>query len=198
VWPRAWRERRKNRAGFSGVPNTRYKGNKKVAYGRALRYYATKRLHMNSAIQDSIEKEIVVRASKERVYAALTTPEQFVKWFAIGVEGTFGAGERPILDFGEFGKFKIYVVAANPYDYFAYRCVPGSIYCPQGFLGDALAEPNTLVEFTLETVAGGTKVHLRESGIASLPAEVIEETLKGNDDGWTFMIGRLEEYLNQE
>jgi len=153
---------------------------------------------MYSAIQDSIEKEIVVRASKERVYAALTTPEQFVKWFSIGVEGKFETGERPVVDFGEYGKFKIYVVAANPHDYFAYRSVPGSVYCPQGFLGDVLVEPNTLVEFTLETVAEGTKVHLKESGIASLPAEVIEQTLKGNDAGWDFMIDRLEKYLNNE
>ena len=153
---------------------------------------------MNSVIQDSIEKEIVVRASKERVYAALTTPDQLVKWFPVGVEGKLDTGERPVFDFGEYGEFKIYVVAANPYDYFAYRCVPGSVYCPQGFLGDVLEEPNTLVEFTLETVAEGTKVHLKESGIASLPAEIIEQTLTGNDAGWDFMINRLEEYLNNE
>ena len=153
---------------------------------------------MNSVIQDCIEKEIFVRASKERVYAALTTPEQFVKWFALGVEGKFEAGERPILDFGEYGKGEIYVVAADPSDYFAYRCVPGAIFCPDGFEGDTLEFPNTLVEFRLESVDGGTKVHLRESGIASLPAEIIEQTLKDNDAGWTFMIGRLEEYLNTE
>ena len=153
---------------------------------------------MNSTIQDSIEKEIVVRASKERVYAALTTPDQLVKWFPVGAEGKFDTGERPVLDFGEYGKFKIYVVAANPHDYFAYRCVPGSVYCPQGFEGDVLAEPNTLVEFTLEEVEGGTKVHVKESGIASLPAEVIEQTLKGNNDGWDFMLERLVGYLDGE
>ena len=153
---------------------------------------------MSSAIQDSIVREIVVRASQERVYAALTTPAQFVKWFAIAVEGTFGSGERPVLDFGEFGKFKIFVVAANPHDYFAYRCAPGSIYCPQGFVGDVLEVPNTLVEFTLETVEGGTKVHMKESGIASLPAEVFEKTLEGNSEGWDFMLGRLAEYMNIE
>jgi len=153
---------------------------------------------MNSAIQDSIEKEIVVRAPKERVYAALTTPEQFVKWFSIGVEGKFETGERPIVDFGEYGKFKIYVVAANPHDYFAYRCVDCSIHSPQGFDGDVLAEPNTLVEFTLESVEGGTKLHLKESGIASLPAEVIEQTLQGQSEGWDFMLGRLLGYLNNE
>ena len=118
---------------------------------------------MNSTIQDSIEKEIVVRAPKERVYAAIATPEQFVKWFSTGVEGKFDAGERPILDFGEHGKFKIFVVAANPHDYFAYRYVPGSRLWPQGFDGDVLAHPNTLVEFTLEDVEGGTKVHLKEA-----------------------------------
>jgi hypothetical protein len=66
------------------------------------------------------------------------------KWCAIGVEGKFETGERPVLDFGEYGKFKIYAVAANPYDYIAYRCVPGSIYCPLGFLADVLEHPNTL------------------------------------------------------
>ena len=153
---------------------------------------------MGSTIQDSIEKEIVVRAPKERVYAALTTPEQFVKWFSIGVEGKFETGERPIVDFGEYGRFRIYVVAANPYNYFAYRSVDASTYSPQGFYGDALAEPNTLVEFTLTEFEGGTKVHLKESGIASLPAEVIEETLNGNSAGWDFMLGRLLGYLNNE
>jgi len=150
---------------------------------------------MNSTIQDCIEKEIVVRAPKERVYAALTTPEQFVKWFATAVEGTFETGERPSLDFGEYGKFKIYVVAANPHDYFAYRCVDCSVHSPHGFDGDVLAEPNTLVEFTLVEVEGGTKLHLKESGIASLPSEVIEHTLAGQSEGWDFMLGRLLGYL---
>jgi uncharacterized protein YndB with AHSA1/START domain len=153
---------------------------------------------MKSAMQDSIEKEIFVRASKERVYAALTTPDQFVKWFADGVEGKFDAGERPILDFGEYGKTEIFVVAADPFDYFAYRWVPAAIACPKGFFGDALAHPNTLVEFKLETVDGGTKVHLKESGIASLPTEMIEQALSDNASGWTYMIGRLEEYLNNQ
>ena len=153
---------------------------------------------MNTAIQDSIEKEIVIRAPKERVYAALTTPEQFIQWFSIGVEGKFETGERPIVDFGEYGRFKIYVVAANPCDYFAYRSVDGSSHSPHGFFGDVLAEPNTLVEFTLTEVDGGTKLHLKESGIASLPAEVIVETLKGNSAGWDFMLGRLLGYLDNE
>jgi len=151
---------------------------------------------MSSAIQDSIEKVIVVRATKERVYAALTTPEQLAKWFPDGVEGKIETGERPVFDFGEYGKLRMFVVAANPYDYFAYRCVDGSLYSPQGFLGDVLAEPNTLVEFTLETVAEGTRVHLKESGFASLPAEVIQQSIEGNDAGWDFMLGRLETYLN--
>lgn len=153
---------------------------------------------MKSAIQDSIEKEIVLRASKERVCAALTTPDQLAKWFPIGVEGKVETGERPIFDFGDYGKLRMYVVAASPNDYLAYRCVDGSSYSPQGFLGDVLQEPNTLVEFTLESVDGGTKVHLKESGFASLPLEVIEQSIHGNTEGWSYMIGRLEEYLNNE
>lgn len=151
---------------------------------------------MNSNIQDSIERTIFVRATKERVFAALTTPEQFVKWFALGVEGKFEAGERPVLDFGEYGKGPIYVVAADPHDYFAYRCVPGAIFCPNGFEGDPLERPNTLVEFKLEAADGGTNIHLKESGIASLPPEIIEQSLRDHAGGWDFMLGRLEELMN--
>jgi len=148
-----------------------------------------------TALQDTIEREIVVRAPKERVYAGITDPAQIVQWFPDGIEGKLEPGERPILDFGKYGKSAIYVVAAEPYDYFAYRWVPGSVPVPQGFLGDVLAQPNTLVEFRLEEVPGGTRVSLVESGFASLPAEVYQQSLKDNTEGWQFMLDRLQKYL---
>ena len=34
-----------------------------------------------------------------------------------------------------------------------------------------------------------------ESGFASLPAEVYEQSLKDNTEGWQFMLDRLQKYL---
>jgi uncharacterized protein YndB with AHSA1/START domain len=150
---------------------------------------------MNTAMQDIIEREIVVRATKERVYSAITDPAQIVMWFPDGIEGKLEKGERPIFDFGEYGKNQIYVVAADPHDYFAYRWVSGSRLGPEGFVGDPLTEPHTLVEFRLSETPEGTIVKLKESGFASLPAEIYELSFTDNTSGWAYMFDRLEKYL---
>ena len=149
---------------------------------------------MNTTIQDSIEREMVLRAPKERVYAAIADPKLIVNWFPQAVEGSFEPGSRPVFDFGEYGRFSIYVVAARPHEYFAYRGV-GSEYCPQGFIGDVLTEPNTLVEFFLGDTPEGTRLRLVVSGFASLPAETAAQSIKDQDGGWSFMLDRLQKFV---
>jgi uncharacterized protein YndB with AHSA1/START domain len=151
---------------------------------------------MNSNLQDTIEREIVIHAPRERVYAALSDPAQIVRWFPEGIEGKLEPGERPILDFGKYGKFSIYVVAAEPNEYFAYRWLPGSAYVPKGFIGDVLTKPHTLVEFHVKETPGGTRLQLKESGFASLPTEHYAKSIKENNDGWDFMLDRLKKLLS--
>lgn len=144
-------------------------------------------------MQDTIVREITVTADKERVYKAITDPEQITTWFPDIIEGSLGVGDRPIFIFSEQNhKTQIYVEAANPYDYFAYRWVPGGA----GIIGDVLEVPNTLVEFLIEDTDSGTKVTLKESGFASLPPEVAEQSLKDNLGGWEYMMGRLEKAMS--
>jgi uncharacterized protein YndB with AHSA1/START domain len=146
-------------------------------------------------MQDTITREITVKATKERVYSAITDPEQITTWFPDAVEGSLGVGERPVLVFaGQDHKTQIYVEAANPFDYFAFRWVPGSV----GILGDVLTVPNTLVEFFIEGSGDGTKVILKESGFASLPDEVAEQSLNQNTGGWEHMMNRLENVMKQD
>lgn len=138
-------------------------------------------------MQDSIVREIIVKASKERVFLAISDPAQITKWFPDAIEGSLAAGERPIFDFGEYGKNQIYVETVNPYDYFAFRWVPGSNH----FFGDVLTQSNTLVEFHIEETSDGTKVTLKESGFASLSYPNAEERLSDNNGGWDYMMERL-------
>jgi uncharacterized protein YndB with AHSA1/START domain len=146
---------------------------------------------MSQSVRDSIEKEIVINASQKKVYEAIADPNQITSWFPNAIEGTLNIGDRPILDFGKHGKNQIYVEDAKPYEYFAYRWIPGSNH----FIGDVLSEPNTLVEFTIQEVENSTKVTLRETGFGSLPAEVRNQKLTQNTGGWEFMLNRLQKLM---
>lgn len=146
-------------------------------------------------MQDKIQREILIKATKEHIYDAIANPDQVVLWFPNTVEGSYKAGERPVLGFGEHGKNQIYIVDAIPCEYFAYRWVPGSNH----FIGDVLTVPNTLVEFRIEEQADGVcKVILTESGFAALPAELADDAFKQNTRGWDFMLGRLVKFFTGE
>ena len=149
---------------------------------------------MSTQLQDVIEREIVIGAPRERVYAALTDPAQLAQWFPDRVEGEIKPGERPVFDFGEYGRHSVYVVATDPVSYVAYRWIPGAIHVPAGFIGDVLKEPNTLCEFRLEETAEGTRVRLLESGFASLPPAFYAQSVKDNEGGWDVMIVRLKRF----
>ena len=143
-------------------------------------------------MQDFIEREITVKAPKERVYTAISDPKEITTWFPNSVTGTFAVDQQATFDFGEDGTAEIYVVAAQPFEYFAFRWYTGN-----ESIKSVLEAPHTLVEFHIEEVSAGTKVTVKESGFNSLPAEVAEKNFTGNTSGWKYMIGRLEEVMNQ-
>ena len=146
-------------------------------------------------MQDSIQREISIRATKQRVYEHIADAKKVVLWFPEAVEGDYAKGGQPVLSFGEYGKSRIYIVDAKPYDYFAYRWVPGSSHLTT----DVLKEKTTLVEFRIrETGSGDCVVTMTESGFSALPKEVVEESFKQNTEGWDLMLGRLEKLLAQQ
>src|SRR5262249_49993781 len=109
---------------------------------------------MTNTIQDTIRRELVLRAPKKRVFEAISDPTKIVKWFPDKVEGTLEKGKRSVFDFTDYGKVAIHVTASDPFDYFAYRWVP-SVGASED---DPLKHANTLVEFRLEEITDGTKL----------------------------------------
>lgn len=144
-------------------------------------------------MQDTIEREIIIKAPKAQVYAAIADPKQIIAWFPDTIEGGLNEGDQPIFDFGGHGKTQIYVETARPDDYFAYRWVPGA----NNYVGNVREVPNTLVEFRIVEADGTSTLTLTESGFVKLPKEVAEESLKQNTGGWALMLGRLEKHLTQ-
>ena len=139
-------------------------------------------------MQDSIQMTLQIKARQESIYQAIADPKKVIKWFPETLEGDYSVGAQPVFGFGEHGKTQIYVVAANPFEYFAYRWVPGANH----FLGDVLTVPSTLVEFQItEEADGNCKVTMTESGFTALPIAMMADALKQNTGGWEFMMNRL-------
>lgn len=144
-------------------------------------------------MRDHVEREVLIRGPIERAFAALTDPALFPTWGPERVEGTIAPGERPVLDFGASGRVRVYIVAVEPPRYFAYRWVQG-VTDPEVLLADPLAGHNTLVEFHLEAIDGGTRVRVRESGLASLPGVPgldRDKAIEHMGEGWRLMLDGL-------
>ncbi len=147
---------------------------------------------------DRIEKHMVLRAPRARVWRALTIAEQFGAWFRVKVEGEFAAGEtirgRLVIPGYEHVTLEMLVERIEPEHYFSYRWHPYAVD-PKA---DYSAEPTTLVEFRLEEQAGGTALTIIESGFDRIPLSRRAEAFRMNDQGWASQSEKLARYVEAQ
>ena len=113
---------------------------------------------------DRIEKTIELKATVARVWRALTDHHEFGQWFRVRLEGPFVPGQVArgnILHPGyEHLRWEAVVQRMEPERLFSFTWHPYAIDPNQDYSG----EPPTLVEFTLEKIATGTRLRIVESG----------------------------------
>ncbi len=145
---------------------------------------------------DRIEKRVVLRAPRSRVWRAITTAKEFGAWFRVNLEGAFVQGvtiRGRITHPGyEHVTVDMLVERIEPERYFSYRWHPYAID-PKA---DYSAEPTTLVEFTLEDTEGGTALTIAESGFDRIPLARRAEAFRMNDQGWAGQIKNLARYVS--
>ena len=133
---------------------------------------------------DRIEKSLVLRAPRARVWRALTHAAEFGAWFGVKIEGEFAAGATvrgTITTKGyEHLTMELVIDRIEAERYFSYRWHPYAID-PKV---DYSAEPPTLVEFRLEDADEGTLLRVVESGFDRIPAARRAEAFRMNDGGW--------------
>lgn len=148
-----------------------------------------------STSTDRIEKTIVLRAPRSRVWRALSDAREFGRWFQVELEGPFAEGQttRGHITYPGYEHLKVemQVERIQPETYFAYRWHP---YAVDPKI-DYAAEPTTLVEFRLEEVGDGTRLTLVESGFDRIPAERRAEAFRMNEGGWTEQLGNIERHV---
>src|SRR5438034_8385716 len=132
---------------------------------------------------DRIEKRVVLRAARMRVWRALTNAEEFGTWFRGKLEGAF-TERRPVrgrlsIPGYEHVRLEMLCVRIDPERYFSYRWHPYAVDPAV----DYSAEPTTLVEFKLEDTDGGTAVTIVETGFDRIPLTRRAEAFRINDNG---------------
>jgi uncharacterized protein YndB with AHSA1/START domain len=144
---------------------------------------------------DRIEKEIVLRAPRSRVWRALADAEQFGAWFGMRLEGAFAPGARVhgqmTTSAHQHVTIEFAIERMDPESRLSYRWHPYPV--ESGV--DYSSEPTTLVEFQLEEVAEGTQLRVVESGFDRIPLARRAEALRMNDAGWAEQLENIARYV---
>ncbi|HEX2033600.1 MAG TPA: SRPBCC family protein [Chloroflexota bacterium] len=152
---------------------------------------------MTTETTDRIEKQVLLRAPRERVWRALTDAEQFGAWFGVAFDrgATFAPGARvqgKVTHEGyEHLTWDVTIERMEPQRLFSWHWHPHPID-PQR---DYEAEPTTQVVFELEEVAGGTRLTVTESGFDTIPLERRAEAYRGNEEGWEWQMESIARYV---
>ena len=144
---------------------------------------------------DRIEKQVTLDAPRSRVWRALTDVAQFNAWFGVKLSAPFvpGAevsGQITIRDYDHV-TMTIWIETMEPERFFSFRWHPYAIEAGV----DYSAEPTTLVSFTLEDVAGGTRLTIVESGFDAIPESRRAKAFSMNSSGWAGQAENIRKFL---
>jgi uncharacterized protein YndB with AHSA1/START domain len=155
---------------------------------------------------DRIDKQILLRATRERVWRAVSDAKEFGSWFGVAFDGPFAAGTRvtgrivPTTVDAEVAKMqepyagKAYdwtVERIEPMQRISFRWHPYAV--EEGV--DYSKEPTTLIEFELVDAPGGILLKISESGFDEIPLARRAKAFKANEGGWQMQTRLIEKYL---
>ncbi len=157
-------------------------------------------------VADRIERRVLLRASRARVWSALADSREFGSWFGVRFGAPFARGaamhgivvpttvdpnvakaQKPY----EGQKFEMVVEQMEPERLFSFRWHPGAV--DPNF--DYSAEPMTLVEFRLDGAEDGAQLTISESGFDAIPLARREQAFANEEKGWTGVAKLFEKYL---
>jgi uncharacterized protein YndB with AHSA1/START domain len=156
--------------------------------------------------KDRIEKKILLRAARKRVWRALTDSKEFGSWFGMKFDGPFVPGAKmrgvivPTTVNAEVAKaqkeyeglpFVITIAQMDPERLFSFRWHPHALERDV----DYSHEPTTLIVFLLEEVPDGIMLTVTESGFDRIPIARRAKAFTANEQGWGMVVKLIEEYL---
>ena len=135
-------------------------------------------------MSDKIERTIVIRAPRSRVWSALTEPGAFGAWFKARIDGAFAPGRMVEVESTypghEGAKWQMRIEQMDAESLFAFTW-------PADEAPQDPADWNR-VEFRLEDVAEGTRLTVTETGFERIPAERRAQAIRNNEGGWSLQV----------
>ena len=127
----------------------------------------------------SLKRSIWINAPRERVWQAISVPEQIAAWFAPGM--TF-KNENNIISILMDGQFVdvAWVEVIDP---------------PRQFTTRPLPDKKTATTYLLEEENGGTRFSVIESGLEALPEQDRAKYLEQNGNEWEKALANLNAYI---
>lgn len=149
---------------------------------------------MTVAELSRIDRAVEIRATRERVWRALTNPAELSSWFKVSIEGEIAPGEEIWMvsqyPGHEGRRFVVRIVEMTPPSRFAWQWHPGAVD-PQV---DYAKEPFTTVTFTLEPSENGTRLSVAETGFDEISLARRAKVFGDNSKGWTEVLVWLQKH----
>jgi uncharacterized protein YndB with AHSA1/START domain len=138
----------------------------------------------------------MLKASRARVWRALSNAEEFGNWFGVTLKGkTFAVGERVTGNVTypgyEHVVLDIVIERMEPEKLLSWRWHPAAIDNSV----DYSHEPTTLVVFELKEAQDGTLLSVVESGFDKVPAARRADAFRLNSGGWDQQMGNIAKHV---
>jgi uncharacterized protein YndB with AHSA1/START domain len=139
-----------------------------------------------------IERDILIEAPVDVVWAVVTEPEHIRGWFSDSAEVDLTPGGAMVLHWADYGAVRGRVERVEPPHFFSFRWV-----VPRTPGADVAGDNSTLVEFSLRADGDATRLTVVESGFDGLAGS--DEDRQGHVDshrrGWETELGELGDYV---
>src|SRR6266545_2445097 len=145
---------------------------------------------------DRIEREILLKAPRSRVWRALSNAEEFGDWFGVALKGKFFAAGcrvqgRITYPGYEHIVFNVLIEHMEPEHLLSFRWHPYAVDPSV----DYSKEMTTLVVFELKEVESGILLSVVESGFDNIPPSRRLEAFRMNSGGWDEQMKNIEKHV---
>lgn len=145
---------------------------------------------------DRIERKILLKAPRSRVWRALSDAAEFGAWFGVDFRGKAFVAGKPVQGKVTYPGYEhlvmeVQIERMEPERLLSWRWHPAAIDASV----DYSDEPTTLVVFELTEVDGGTLLTVVESGLDKIPLARRATVFRSNSSGWDEQMRNIEKHV---